>query len=84
MFSKIFIYYSLTGNREVVVNNLSKQGYEIRKIITKEPLPNNYVLRILTGGYKAMINYCDKLDSFDNDISKYDEVIIGHQCGMID
>ena len=74
---KIFIYYSLTGNGDIVANCLSKFGYEIRKVITNESLPQNYMLRILTGGYKAMVNYCDVLIDFDNDISKYEEIVIG-------
>lgn len=74
---KIFIYYSLTGNGDVVAEYLKEKGYEIRKVETQEPLPNNYVLRILSGGYKAMINYQDKLIDFDNNIEEYDEIIIG-------
>ena len=74
---KIFIYYSLTGNGDKVANYLKNKGYDIRKVITEEPLPNNYLLRILSGGYKAMINYEDKLINFNQDIKDYDEIIIG-------
>ena len=74
---KIFIYYSLTGNGDVVASYLKENNYEIRKVETKEVLPNNFILRILTGGYKAMINYEDELVNFDSNIEKYDEVIIG-------
>lgn len=74
---KIFIYYSLTGNGDVVADYLKDKGYDIRKVITKEKLPNNFILRILTGGYKAMINYEDKLIDFDDDIKNYDEIVIG-------
>ena len=28
---KTFIYYSLTGNGDVIADNLKKKGYEIRK-----------------------------------------------------
>ena len=77
MTKKIFIYYSLTGNGDEVASCLKSKGYDIRKIITKEPLPNNYIFRILAGGYKAMINYEDKLLDFNQDISEYDEVIVG-------
>jgi flavodoxin len=74
---KVFIYYSLSGNGDAVADFLKKKKVEIRKIITKEPLPKNRVLQILSGGYKAMINYCDKLEDFDNNINNYDEIIIG-------
>lgn len=74
---KIFIYYSLTGNGDLVANILKEKGCDIRKVITKEELPKNNILRILTGGYKAMINYEDKLNNFDCNIDNYDEIIIG-------
>ena len=44
---KIFIYYSLTGNGDVVAGYLKNKNYDIRKVITKEPLPNNYILFLL-------------------------------------
>ncbi len=77
MMKKIFIYYSLTGNGDIVADYLKDKGYDIRKVETKEELPKNNILRILAGGYKAMISYKDKLIDFDNNIDDYDEVIIG-------
>ena len=77
MMKKIFIYYSLTGNGDVIGDYLKDKGIEVRKVITKEELPKSFVLRIMSGGYKAMIQYKDKLDGFNADISNYDEVIIG-------
>lgn len=74
---KLFIYYSLTGNGDMVAEYLKNKEYDIRKVETKEPLPKNYVLSILAGGYKAMINYEDKLIDFNSDIEEYDEVVIG-------
>ena len=74
---KIFIYYSLTGNGDEVASLMKEKGYDIRKVNTLESLPNTFFLRIIVGGYKAMIDYKDKLDNFDSDISSYDEVVIG-------
>ena len=74
---RLFIYYSLTGNGDIVADYLKDKKYDVRKVITKEPLPNNFILRILAGGYKAMINYQDKLINFDDNIKDYDEIIIG-------
>lgn len=73
---KIFIYYTLSGNGEVVADYL-KDKYDIRKVKTSEPLPKNNFLRILSGGYKAMVNHKDKLDNFNKNISKYDQIVIG-------
>ncbi len=74
---KIFIYYSLSGNGDIVANYLRDKGYEIRKVDTKEQLPKSMILRIIIGGYKAMINHKDKLLDFDNNIEDYNEVVIG-------
>ncbi len=74
---KIFIYYSLSGNGDEVANYLKDKNIDIRKVETKEKLPNNMILRILTGGFKAGIGYKDKLSDFNPNISKYDEIIIG-------
>ena len=74
---KIFIYYSLTGNGDLVANYLKNKNIDIRKVIPEKPLPKNKILSILTGGFLAFIEYQDKLVAFDNDISEYDEVIIG-------
>ena len=74
---KIFIYYSLSGNGDLVAEYLSKKDIDIRKVNTSETLSKNMVLRIITGGFKAMINYKDKLVGFDNDIASYNEIIIG-------
>ena len=74
---KIFIYYSLSGNGDLVAEYLSKKDIAIRKVNTSETLSKNMVLRIITGGFKAMINYKDKLVGFDNDIASYNEIIIG-------
>ena len=74
---KIFIYYSLTGNGDEVANYLKDKKYTIRKINIKKELPNNFILKILTGGFKALINYKERLIDFNNDISKYNEVVIG-------
>ena len=73
---KLFIYYSLSGNGDLIADFL-KHTYDIRKVETTEPLSKNRVLQILSGGFKAMINYKDKLLNFDNNIEDYDEIVIG-------
>lgn len=74
---KLFIYYSLTGNGDIIAEYLKGKGYEIRKVETSETLPKNNILRIISGGYKTMINYEDKLIDFNDDISPYEEILIG-------
>ena len=72
----LFIYYSLTNNGDVVADVFKENGYEIRKVITKDQYPKNKFLMILVGGYKASFNKKDELVDFDRDISKYDKVVI--------
>ena len=74
---KLFIYYSLSGNGDVVADYLKDEGCDIRKVIMKDRMPKSYFGQILTGGFLAGINHKAKLDNFDNDISEYDEIIIG-------
>ena len=74
---KIFIYYSLTNNGDVVADVFKEKGYEIRKVETKKKYPNNKFLMIMAGGYKATFNKKDKLLEFDSDISNYNKIVIG-------
>jgi hypothetical protein len=74
---KLFIYYSLTGNGDIISDYLKEKNIEIRKVITREPLPKGKIMRILAGGFLAGINHCDKLDNFNCDIREYDDIIIG-------
>ena len=74
---KIFIYYSLTGNGDIVGDYLKKKNFDIRKVETSEELSKNKILKILQGGFLAGINHKSKLKDFDADIDKYKEVIIG-------
>ena len=74
---RIFIYYSLSGNGDLIADYLKSKKIDIRKIKTSEELPKNFILRILTGGFLAGINHKGKLIDFNNNIEKYDEIIIG-------
>ena len=79
MKKRIFIYYSLSGNGDLVADYLSKKDIDIKKVEVdkKNKLTNNMFLRIVVGGFKALINYKDVLVNFDDNIQMYDEVIIG-------
>lgn len=75
--SKLFLYYSLTGNGDKVADYLKKHGYDLRKIEVKNSLPKAFFLRMMVGGFKALIGKKEKLTNYNNDISDYDEVTIG-------
>ena len=74
---KIFIYYSLTNNGDIVANYLKDKKIDIRKVVPKKKLPRNRILQIITGGFLAGIHHKDELIGFDPNISEYDEIIIG-------
>lgn len=74
---KIFIYYSLSGNGDVVATYLKTKNIDVRKVIIKDKMPKNYIGQILKGGFLAGINYKMELDNFDNNTDNYDEIIIG-------
>ena len=74
---KIFIYYTLSGNGDLVAEKLKGKNITTRKIEIEDELPQNKFLRILTGGFLAGINHKSKLKNFDTNIDKYNEIIIG-------
>ena len=74
---KLFIYYSYTGNGEVVAQKMQEKGYELRKVETVKGLPKVFFFAMLSGGFQAGAKKKAKLKEFDYDISSYDEVVIG-------
>ena len=74
---KLFIYYSYTGNGDVVANYLKDHGYDLRAVVRKKSLPKSFFWGVMTGGFLAGIKHKDKLVDFNADVSDYDEVVIG-------
>lgn len=74
---KLFIYYSLTGSGETVSKVFKKRNYDIREIKVKRPLPKAFFLRMMVGGFKALIKKKEKLVDFNEKIDSYGEIVIG-------
>ncbi len=74
---KLFIYYTLSGNGDVVADKLKERGYEIRKVVPKKAPPKKFFLQILTGGFNAGRKYREPLKDYDADVSAFDEIVIG-------
>ena len=74
---RIFIYYSLTGNGDLVAKYYEANNADIRKVIVKDKVPKSFFGKIFLFGFLAGINHKSKLVNFDNNIRDYDEVIIG-------
>lgn len=74
---KIFIYYSRTGNGLAVARRMEELGFDIRKVETKLNLGKTFFFQMMKGGFLAGMNKKAKLINYINDISDYDEVVIG-------
>ncbi len=75
--NKLFIYYSLTGNGDLVSKRMEEKGYELRKVTEKKKMPKKFVAMILAGGFRAGLGLKGKLVNYDSDVSKYESVVLG-------
>ena len=75
--SKLFIYYTLSGNGDVVADYLSEKGVHLRKIETSYKLSKHMFPAMMKGGIHALTGKKAKLINYNNDLTNYDEVIIG-------
>lgn len=73
----LFIYYSNTGNGNIVAETLREKGVDIRSVIRKKKMPKSFFWNVMIGGFLASVRCKDKLVDFDPDISAYDRIIIG-------
>ena len=73
---KLLIYYSLTGNGDLVAEFL-KDSFDIRKVTEKKKMPKKFFWMIMSGGFRASVGAKAKLVDYDNDVSTYDEIVIG-------
>ena len=74
---KLYIYYSNSGNGDVVASKMKNLGYDIRKVLTNYKLSKNLFLACMKGGFHAAIGKKAKLNNYDNNVSNYDEICIG-------
>ena len=74
---KLFIYYSHTGNGEVVANIFKEKGYELRRVYERKKMPKSFFMQMMVGGFRAGMNKVGKLIDYNPDVSTFDEVVIG-------
>ena len=74
---KLFIYYSNSGNGDVVASKMHDLGYDIRKVLTNYKLNKILFLACMKGGFHAAIGKKVKLNNYNNDVNNYDEICIG-------
>lgn len=74
---KLFIYYSFTGNGDVVAEIMKEKGYDIRKVIMKKKMPKTFFSQMMVGGLLAGLGSTDKLVNYNPNVSEYEEIVIG-------
>ena len=57
--------------------NSKKAGFEIRKVTEKKKMPKSFFWSIMTGGFRAGLGLKGKLVNYDNDVSKFEKVVMG-------
>ena len=74
---KLFLYSSFTGNGDCVSKEFEKAGFELRKAVEKKKFPKSFFWSIMSGGFRASFGVKGKLVNYDNDVSKYEKIVIG-------
>ena len=74
---KLFLYYSLTGNGDMLAPLFEAHDYQIRKVTEKKKMPKSFFWRVFAGGFRAGLNLKGKLVDYDNDVSEFEEIVIG-------
>ena len=74
--SKLFIYYSLTGNGDYVSLLFRDKGYDVKKVETVIAYPKKFFPLMLKGGFRAMANKCDKLKDYEINLDLYNDIVI--------
>lgn len=75
--NRLFIYYSLSGNGDLVAETLEKQGYALRRVTPKKKPPKRFFWQIMAGGFAAGIGKKEPLCGYDADVKDFDEIAIG-------
>ena len=74
---KLFIYYTLTGNGDVMATFYSKEGYDTHRVETMKPIKKPNFFRILRYGGEAMMKKRRPIMKIELDPNKYEEIVIG-------
>lgn len=74
---KLFLYYSYTGNGDLVSKEMEKRGFELRKIDTVKRLPKSFFWSMMVGGFQAGLSLKSKLKEYDHNIEEYEQIVIG-------
>lgn len=74
---KIFVYFSWTGNGDVVASYLKQKDYDILKLEMVKKLPKTGFFSMMHYGRKATFHQTEVLKPYTFDSKAYDEIVIG-------
>ena len=74
---KIFIYYSNTGNGDMVATKFVEKGFTIRRAIPKKDLPKLKFFKVLKGVFLTFTKKKMQLKEFIDDVADFDTIVIG-------
>lgn len=74
---RLFLYCSYTGNGEIVSDVFKSHEYDLRKVREKKKMPKSFFWSMMVGGFRASIHSKGKLVDYNNDISNYEEIVVG-------
>ena len=74
---KLLIYCSFTGNGEKVAKEFESHNFEVRKVEEKHKMSKSFFFAVLGGGFRASLGLKGKLINYNNDVSSYEEIVIG-------
>lgn len=73
---KVFIYYSRSGNGDLVADSFISKGYDIRKAEPIKPLPKATFFAMMVGGGEALMKKQRKLKDFNFAIDSFESIVI--------
>lgn len=77
----LIIYYSYEGNTEELVNGMKDViDADVLKLIPKNEKKSKGLFRFVWGGIQVYMTKKPKLEDYNVDLSKYDNIIIGSPC----
>ena len=75
---KLLVFYSLEGNTEYIADRICERiGCDKLKLIPKKAYKDKGFAKFLWGGKSAVMAETPELESYDVDLDKIDELIIG-------
>lgn len=78
MKKRVVVYYSFEGNTKRAAEQLAeKLGADIVELRTVKEIPRKGIGKFFVGGGQALFKKCPPLRNMENDMGKYEEIILG-------